>query len=711
MANNQVEIDVVLTGAEEVTEAFDSIGETSAAMADRFSKDNSKLGEGLGDLTGNVQEMLGSVKGLGQAFKMSGSSMLGMVPAIGAVVAAGFALYETFLNISGAAEEAERAEQAMAAAASDLQSKLEALAENGVIPTADELQRFTEATIQSQYAKEQLQVSMERKVTPAMESYNELLREQRKLQKLVNKDTGASGAVYLEAIKRLPELDKELAKAKAKLTAKLSEYREEQVQVEKDIKAAAKQEEEFAERSNEARLAKIKENKTRLDTIELMKAQITQTEAEARVTESLIKQRRQLFDLTLKQAEEDDKDDFIKDLNDRLKRQIDSIDQASIIEKKGIKDREEIRKQAREKEQAEQEKERARRQARASAMRAKRLAEERQLQAELARIRDLGYEQLRLEGVEASEILEMRYQDEMRLAGKNQNLKLIAEMKYQNAVARLQISEDEKEKARLLEKEQAEKASLNRRFAEERKLTAQRANFIFETAEFNAQQITDQTERDLALLELRYKKEISLNKHTQVEITELQRRQGIERQKILDRNIDAQIQKVGQFTDQFNRGLAQSTYNSLLFGESFKESIGNVLVGLGQQASVEAIMELAKGFAKLGNPLTAGLASAHFKSSALFAGAAAAAGIAGKALGGGSGGGATASASVSPTGTPQTATTPEREQAETSSMVFNINFGGAVIYDTKKSAEQALADRITNIQNSRRRGAPRRGAM
>jgi hypothetical protein len=34
-----------------------------------------------------------------------------------------------------------------------------------------------------------------------------------------------------------------------------------------------------------------------------------------------------------------------------------------------------------------------------------------------------------------------------------------------------------------------------------------------------------------------------------------------------------------------------------------------------------------------------------------------------------------------------------------------------VIYDTKKSAEQALADRITNIQNTRRRGAPRRGAM
>ena len=704
MANNQVEIDVVLTGAEEVTEAFDSIGETSAAMADRFSKDNSKLGEGLGSLTGNVQEMVGSVKGLGQAFKMSGTSMLGMVPAIGAVVAAGFALYETFLNISGAAEEAERAEQAMAAAASDLQGKLEALAENGVIPTADELQRFTEATIQSQYAKEQLQVSMEKKVTPAMEAYNGLLREQRKLQKLVNKDTGASGAIYLEATKRLPELDKELAKARAKLTSKLGEYREEQIQVEKDIKAAAKQEEEFAERSTEARLAKIKENKTILDTVELMKAQITQTEAQAKITESLIKQRRQLFDLTLEQAKEDDDENFIKDLNDKLKKQIAGANREKVIVDRGVKERQDLRKQEREKEKAEQEKERSRRQAHAQAMRSKRLAEERQLQSELARIRQLGYEQLRLEGVDTLEILEMQYQDELKAAGDNQNLKLIAEMKYQNAIARIENERTQKVKDELNARRQAEQDSLNLRFERAK-------SFAFETAEFDARQIEDQTVRELALLDLRYQKEISLNEHTQEEITELQRRQSIERQKIQDQTVNAQIKKFSEFTKEFGSGLAQATYNSLLFGEGFKESIGNVLIGIGQQASVEAIMELARGFSKLGSPLTAGLAPAHFKASALFAGAATAAGVAGKALGGGGSSAGGGASPVSPSGTPQTTEAPQREQAETSSMVFNINFGGAVIYDTQRAAEQALADRITNLQNTRRRGAPRGRAM
>ena len=40
-------------------------------------------------------------------------------------------------------------------------------------------------------------------------------------------------------------------------------------------------------------------------------------------------------------------------------------------------------------------------------------------------------------------------------------------------------------------------------------------------------------------------------------------------------------------------------------------------------------------------------------------------------------------------------------------MVFNVNFGGAVVYDTKKAAEQALADRLVTILNQPRRGAPR----
>ena len=64
------------------------------------------------------------------------------------------------------------------------------------------------------------------------------------------------------------------------------------------------------------------------------------------------------------------------------------------------------------------------------------------------------------------------------------------------------------------------------------------------------------------------------------------------------------------------------------------------------------------------------------------------------------GGGAT-----SPTGSPQTAT-PERQRAETTATVYNINFGNSVIYDTRRAAQDAFADQIIQTMNRRRRGSP-----
>jgi hypothetical protein len=50
---------------------------------------------------------------------------------------------------------------------------------------------------------------------------------------------------------------------------------------------------------------------------------------------------------------------------------------------------------------------------------------------------------------------------------------------------------------------------------------------------------------------------------------------------------------------------------------------------------------------------------------------------------------------------------PQRQSADQESMVFNINFGGAVIYDTRRAAEEALADRVATVFNRPRRGAVR----
>ena len=316
------------------------------------------------------------------------------------------------------------------------------------------------------------------------------------------------------------------------------------------------------------------------------------------------------------------------------------------------------------------------------------LMNERKLQAELNNIRKLELEGMRINGASARELLEARYTDELAKAKDNANLKLAAQMRYQNELTKLEQSE---EQARLSQ-EQA--------FAE------QRQTFIQDTMAFNISRIEDQTERELALLELRYDKEIQLNAHTQDQITELQRREALERKDIVNASIQAQINKVGEFTSLYGAGLAEAAYSSLLFGESFKESVGEILIALGRQSAVQSLIETAKGTAALFiNPALAGN---HFAAAGLFAGAAVAAGTAGKALGGGGGGGTSGSSATSPTGTPQTAPSPQREEAESTPVIFNINFGGAVIYDTQRAAEQALADRITTLQNTHRRGAPRR---
>ena len=696
MATNKVEIELELSGADEAIEGLEGIGETSKAMAERFQKDNSHLGEGLGDLTGNITDAVDSVKGLGSAFTAQGASMMSLVPAFGAVVAAGFALYETYLNISGAAQEAEQAEENMAAATADLSSKLEALAEKGVVPTSKALAQFTEATLLAQFAKDDLEASMTKKLTPAMKVHQRELKRMRELQAEARKEDGKS----TEAIKKLGQQivaqNTVVQKSREALNKAAAQFREDQLQVIHLIKDAAEQEENFEKMSAESRLAVIKETEAKIDSLMLMREQTSASEEQAKQFESQQKQQRALSDLQLEANKDDIK--FLNDRNNALKAILATLNAETIITARGEKERADLRKQAADKEATEREKEMAKRQARQAAARAKRLAKERQLQAELRQIRSLEIESARINGASRLEILNMQYQEEVKAAEGNANQILIAVKRYENQVTLLTQEEEQKRQEIRTEAEA-------RRMEEERARAEQRANFIYDSLEFEANLAKDQTEKELRLLELKYAREIELNEHTQEEITELNRRQAIERQNIINQSIDAQIEKVGEFSSSYGAGIAEAAFASLLFGESFNEAIGQMLIGLGRQAAVQSLMEIAKGTAALIlNPAAAGN---HFAAAGLFGAASAAAGVAGKALGGG-GGAASGGVSASPTGTPQTAPKPERERAEETAMVFNINFGGAVIYDTQRAAEQALADRITNLQNTRRRGAPRR---
>jgi len=771
MATNEVEIELVLTGAEEAVDGFKEIGETSKAMADRFVKDNEKLGEGLGDLTGNVQDIVGSVKGLSTALSTSGQGFMALVGPIGAVVAAGYALYETFLNISGAAQEAEDRTEAMAAAAGDLQSKLEALNEKGVILTTEELRKFSRATLQAQLAKESVQKRIE-KLTPKYAELTDAQESLNKAQKTYRE--GNIGDVLLQAIgwtDDLTEARQRLVKANQDLNKSLDKILPAQVAAGKQIAEAAKQEKELEEQSNESRLARIKENQTRLDTIRLMEQETKVSEELAKVFDAQQKTRRAALEIQLDQNKENEK--FLKQLDERLKKEVEALESSGkarrIIVARGEKEVADIRQAAREKEQAEEEKARAQRQARRRAANAKAQAMARQRQAEEAQIRQLGYEQLRLDGVDELELLEMQYKDSLKLVGDNANKKLIIEMKYQNELQKIRQEQEAKNI-------QAMKDQAKIEAQEQARLAEQRQAFIQSTMEFQANRIKDETAKELKLLELRYNEEIRLNEYTQDQITEIQRRQTIEREEILNASFNRSMDKLKDMGEELAASSLGAVYQSIINAGQYDlqleelkykleedltkkrqelieaqrtndvESVrkreqeitditatfederrkiraeesqaipmafGNILKGLGEQAAVEAMMETARGIAT--SFTMPALSANHFAAAGVFAAAAIAAGGAGASITNKASGaiakagrGSSSSGGLSPTGTPQTAPSPQREQADTQAMVFNINFGGAVIYDTQRAAEQALADRITNLQNTRRRGAPRR---
>ena len=353
----------------------------------------------------------------------------------------------------------------------------------------------------------------------------------------------------------------------------------------------------------------------------------------------------------------------------------------------------------------------------------------------------------------------MRYAEELSLAEENANKILIAQKRFENQATQIQKNEAAKREAN--EKQQAE----------------QRANLIFDSMEFDANLIENQTQRELKLLELRYDKEIQLNAHTQEEITELNRREAKERELILNESLNNSIDMMQDLGSRLAQDSLAAVYETLVdagqyelqleeikfkfdqdISQTRKELLeaqrkgdvdsvlqreqeitaitqdfeaerrriraeeanatplifGNILKGLGKEAAVESLMQIAKGTAQAFTPGGQAAAAGHFKAAAIFAGAAAFAGMSGAALTNKAAGNISAAGrsdgnlGTSPTGSPQTAAAPERERAEETAMVFNINFGGAVIYDTQRAAEQALADRITNLQNTRRRGAPRR---
>ena len=299
MAENQVQIEVELVGQKEVGKGLESItkgaegvGETFKSVGNVVGKTNQQLGEGLSSVSDALGETMGAVDGVKEAFVTLGQggalSFTSLLGPISLVVTAVGAVYEAYRQLSGAAQEAEDRQEAMAAAAGDLSSKLEALAEGGVVPTAQQLERFAKITLETQVAKELL-IKKTEKLLPLIdkeEKAQKALTEAQAHLTSVQKEYGKVSSETTAAIQAVQRAELDLSEVQAKRAKRTAEITAASAQNLAGIAAAAEQEKALEEQTTDNLRAKFKENAERLKTVELLRLESGQLDD---LTQALIK--------------------------------------------------------------------------------------------------------------------------------------------------------------------------------------------------------------------------------------------------------------------------------------------------------------------------------------------------------------------------------------------------------------------------------------
>ena len=227
----------------------------------------------------------------------------------------------------------------------------------------------------------------------------------------------------------------------------------------------------------------------------------------------------------------------------------------------------------------------------------------------------------------------------------------------------------------------------------------------FRNLQIQRLELSEQTmNTELELLKAKFDQEKRLVKENSIELLRITEKYNHDVSKIRERTM-LSLDTFQPYIDGFTSGMAQATASSLLFGDSFKDGVANVLKSLAMQAGVQSLMQLAEGTAKLFT--FPALATKHFKASAIFAGASIMAKAGSSALGGGGGSSGTSRSIASNQGGSRGGGPPLREEArKEETTIYNINFSGTV-YDTKKASKIAFSNELTRLQNPRNR---RRGA-
>lgn len=650
MAENTIEIEVELVGQKETLKGLDQvkegakgIGETFKGAASLVGKSNQQMGEGLSSLSdavGSSTDAIGAMSSAIQKVGQGGASFTALLGPIGLVAGALAAGVEAFRQFSGAAKEAENRQEAFSAAAGDLTSKLEALAEKGFVPATQELMAFSRANLSAQVQKELLTKQIE-KISKALQAERDAQDQLTKAQQWHAKANARAviDAREMEAANTNLRTAQDAVKATtASVSKAFMGLATETERVNKQLEAVGETYKGFEKQTKEALETKAKELIAQRKTAEELKAEASGLKETTQLSMKRDAERRATADtLKLEGMTREQLASFVKAQEAAIKAlNVEALKDAKLAQQiaKLNADAAKARGDATDKIKAQE-----------AALRQLAIEQQRQLVLE-SQLRQLQIKLTKEGDDEQLALAQERYETSLKLAKDDALQRQIVEAQYQLDVQQIEDRRTERNFERLQAEEKAVADSLQRQMDQRRAA--------------NDKMLADQKQ---------------------------------------------QIDELGSAFQSYGQGLAQAAASNLLFGDSFKAAAGEVLRGLAIESAVRALMESAKGVAALFvNPALAG---GYFKSAALFGAAAGAARVGAGALGVGGAGGASGGATASPSGAPQTAPTPQREQAESREMVFNLNFGGAVIYDTKEAAKRAMLGDLVRTYNQPNRGMPR----
>jgi len=742
MAENKIVIDVEVQGADEAKKDLNQVAQGTQAIGDQSKKSNksvNQLGESFNALGQTVEQqnkgttrgLIAMQGGLGNANDLAetlGRSMVtladngsrGMIAIlgpIGAVIATLYTLYEAYQQITGATKEYEKTAAVAAAVASDLTSKLDGLATKGIRLSSDEMQDMIKSIFDARMGIEY----MNEQIAESEKIFSDRIQSQRELNIALGKEKDLIdqnqwflmrwGASIVKGTAQFLDFRLQHEKIADAQDALSKSIQDEERYVRDLTKAYA----EKYEASIKEEQAQLKREATRLETIDMLK---TEYDAQMALNQLLIEaysssgpeERAKQIKLeqikayeNLAKATSMTKDEMfdeaqrLKEINTNRRASIEALANEAKIKREMIDDENKLA-DARKKERASQ----------ASQFKAKQtqlISEQSQLRALQIQLEKDGFD-------EQIALAENTYKTSQQLNKNNKNQLLIAEKQYQLAMQNISKQQSAQEQAKIAEQARINQELINQRNAYSE--SVYQSMIAYGTKE---QELRDK----IAILDIEagkdeYKKQLDLlAKNQEIELrsvednelakAEIQKRYANQRVKV-ESYATAQMGEMATATTQ---AFAASVAGAIMGAQSMEEAIKSTLEGLAQEAIARSIFATAMGFSALAlGPVGGVSASQYFQSAALFAGVGAIAGVSSKAMGGGGGGGS--SASVSPIGSAQAQAPSRPEASKAEPMVFNINFGGSVIYDTKAAAERAFADRIVRQINNSNRGMVRLNA-